>query len=286
MRSALLIWCLIAVVCPSIAPAQECLEWVEPVPGGHINWTNGLLVVKGMAFPQPSAEHDDIADLSRRARLHATQRILNSFNFIKMDAQTSVADHTAGNPVVRDKLEEMAAQAPVLHKKQVRDGGLEIAVSLALRTGFSQLTLPASIKQVDNIKAVAGVSASDQPNESQLDGNADPDVYSGLVVDARGIGAKPALVPVLTDEDGQEVFGPTFISRDYAVQQGVCAYAKYFGDGLKGRVGAKPLLAKGLRTLDGRPCDIVISRADASKIRGASSHLDMLKQCRVVILLD
>ena len=105
------------------------------------------------------------------------------------------------------------------------------------------------------------------------------------MVDARGLDAKPALVPVLTDEDGKEVYSPAFISREYAVQQGVCVYARAIGEQER-RVGTRPLLAKGLRTVAGRVCDIVISNADASKIRGDSAHLEMLKQCRVIILLD
>ena len=116
---------------------------------------------------------------------------------------------------------------------------------------------------------------------------AEPDAYTGLIVDARGIGAKPAMVPVLVDENGKEVYGSAFVSREYAVQQGVCQYLRILGDAANlVRVAPKPLWVKGLRTSNSAACDIVISNADASRLRGTSSHLSFLKQCRVIILMD
>jgi hypothetical protein len=92
---------------------------------------------------------------------------------------------------------------------------------------------------------------------------------------------------VLLDENGREVYSSAFVSREYAVQQGVCQYMR-IPDDLANlvRVAPKPLCVKGLRTGPAASCDIVISNADASRLRGASSHLSFLKQCRVIILMD
>ena len=103
-------------------------------------------------------------------------------------------------------------------------------------------------------------------------------VYTGLIVDARGTGAKPAMVPLLVDESGKEVYGSVFVSREYAVQQGVCMYAGDLTNSEQHpRVGPKPLVVKGLRTFGGRNCDIVISNADAAKLMDVSANLSFLK---------
>ena len=95
------------------------------------------------------------------------------------------------------------------------------------------------------------------------------------------------MVPVLMDESGQEVYGPAYVSREFAVQRGMCRYIRGMDDSANlPRVAPNPLFVKGLRTVSKGSCDIVISNTDASKLRGASSHLEFLKQCRVVIVLD
>jgi hypothetical protein len=52
------------------------------------------------------------------------------------------------------------------------------------------------------------------------------------------------------------------------------------------RVTNKPLIVKGLRTIGTGSPVIVISNADASKLRSSSEHLSFLKKCRVMIVVD
>ncbi|NQT10001.1 MAG: hypothetical protein HQ573_02380, partial [Desulfobacteraceae bacterium] len=46
------------------------------------------------------------------------------------------------------------------------------------------------------------------------------------------------------------------------------------------------LTVKGLRTEGHGRSDIVISNADASRLRSASEHLTFLKKCRVMVVVD
>jgi hypothetical protein len=52
------------------------------------------------------------------------------------------------------------------------------------------------------------------------------------------------------------------------------------------RVSDKPLTVKALRTDYPSRSNIVISNADAAKLKSASQHLQFLKESRVVILLS
>jgi hypothetical protein len=225
-----------------------------------------------------------------QARHQATLNALRTLKEVRLDACRNVAQLMAVDEQVSARVREMAGTARVLEIHPQPDGSVRVAVQMALLGGFAQLVLPGEIKQVEPITQVSP-SSDRKPLEGQLPPlyatPGDVEGYSGLIVDARGIGAKPAMVPLLVDESGKEVYGSAFISREYAVQHGVCVYGRSLEDSVHhARVAPKPLAIKGLRTVQERGCDIVISNADAAKLRDASANLGFLKQCRVIIVLD
>ena len=52
------------------------------------------------------------------------------------------------------------------------------------------------------------------------------------------------------------------------------------------RVTYYPLVLKGLKTYFKAPSKVVISNADASKLKSTSEHLDFLRKGRVMIVID
>ena len=273
MRLLLVLLCLIAWANPGVCQVGASVDYREPLTTGCINWTTWTVTAKGVGSLQ---------DATDNALLTAYQ--------VRMDADSRLVDLIKPKLDLQVKVEEMAAAAAVIDQKTLPTGHLEVTVQMALSGGFAQLVLPTEIKQVESIKPLShpqGNIASAVVTSNTPQTGAEPNAYTGLIVDARGIGAQPAMVPVLLDENGEEVYSPAFVSREFAVQQGVCQYMSILGDSANlVRVAPKPLLVKGLRTRVQGGCDIVISNADASRLRGVSSHLSFLKQCRVIILMD
>jgi hypothetical protein len=273
MRLSLVLLCLIAWANPGVGQAGASVDYREPLSTGCINWTTWTVTAKGVGSLQD-----------------ATDNALLTVYQVRMDADSRLVDLIKPKLDLRLKVGELAAAAVVIDQKTLPTGDLEVTVQMALSGGFAQLVLPTEIKQVESIKPLRHpqgniTSAVVASNIAQA--GTEPDAFTGLIVDARGIGAKPAMVPVLLDENGEEVYSPAFVSREFAVQQGVCQYMSILGDSANlVRVAPKPLLVKGLRTRVEGGCDIVISNADASRLRGVSSHLSFLKQCRVIILMD
>jgi hypothetical protein len=108
-----------------------------------------------------------------------------------------------------------------------------------------------------------------------------------MVIDARGLQARPAMSPKVLDENGKEVYGSMNVDREYAVQQGMSGYARDLTAAQSNpRVTNNPVSVKGMKTEGPGKSDIIISNADAEKIRGASDNLLFLKKCRVMIVLD
>ena len=52
------------------------------------------------------------------------------------------------------------------------------------------------------------------------------------------------------------------------------------------RVGANPITVKALRTNGAGKSDVIISNADAQKIRSSAESASFLNQCKVIIVLD
>jgi hypothetical protein len=153
--------------------------------------------------------------------------------------------------------------------------------------GFAQLILPDEIKQIETIKTVSGGKVTTPGSDSVSSPLTAAESFTGLVVDARGTQALPAVVPVIVDENGKEVYGPAFVSREFAVQQGLGRYMTDIESALKSPiVYGKPLLVKGLRTEDNDRSRVVISNADASRLLSMSENLSFLKKCRVIIVFD
>src|SRR5207302_6252760 len=96
----------------------------------------------------------------------------------------------------------------------------------------------------------------------------DDEQNSGLVVDAQGLGLKPALAPRILDESGAPVYGASWLSAD-ARKSGVVGYSKTLSDAKKStRVGTKPLVLKAKKAKDS---DIFLAAEDVKRLSASKN---------------
>ena len=256
--------------------ADNSLEVIEQKEKGSVNWSRGVVQAKGIGIPltkMPENSNDRTVALID-AKLDAFRIISKIIKELRINGTTDVGDYATQDPAIMSKIENMVKNAKVVKKEYLTDGTIKIEMEMNLRGGFAQLILPVEIKPLDSIKLVT-MNKSSTP------------VFTGLVVDAKGLGVKPVMVPKIIDENNQEVYGSAFVSREYAVQQGMSGYARDLKEILKDqRVSDYPLVVKGLKTSGPGHSEIVISNADASKLRGISESLYFMKKCRVIIVID
>jgi hypothetical protein len=108
---------------------------------------------------------------------------------------------------------------------------------------------------------------------------------TGLVVDGRGLGLRPALLPRIVDQQGREVYVGQVVTRTNAVEQGVAGYARDVNAAARNfRVTDNPAVIKGLGAAGAAGTDVVISQADAQALRQLSSKGEFLQYCRVIIV--
>lgn len=110
-------------------------------------------------------------------------------------------------------------------------------------------------------------------------------VATGLVIDGRGLGLRPALLPKILDQQGQEVYVGQVVTRTNAVEQGVAGYAKDVNAAANNfRVTDNPAVMKALKAAGTARTDLVVGQADAQTLRQLNKTGDFLQYCRVIIV--
>ena len=268
----------------SIAVADDAL--IQVLEKGRINWSTRTATVKGMGVSKATDEGLSPAALSDglgAARINAQANLLETISGIRIDTKTRIADRIAQRPDFSDGLVTLVQNADVTHQEYFSDGSVEIEMTMKLSGGFAQFVLPEEIQQVDSITATTGVT--ENTIVPSLKDDAKP--YTGLIIDAIGIGAKPSLVPLIVDESGEIVYGPAFVSREFAVSRGMSGFAATMAAARHDkRVGKRPMIVKAIRTHQRGKTDLVISNTDAARLRSSVVYLNFLKACQVSIVMN
>ena len=95
------------------------------------------------------------------------------------------------------------------------------------------------------------------------------------------------MAPKLLNEQGEEIYGSKFVSREYAVDIGMVGYEKDIDRAAKNeRVADTPLVVKGVQASGQNKTDVIISAADATKIHNYAANMNFLQHCKVMFVLD
>ena len=81
-------------------------------------------------------------------------------------------------------------------------------------------------------------------------------------------------------------YAPESVDREAAVQQGYVAYAKAFDQApAQARIGEHPLVLRALRVAGETRVDLVLSDAEATRMRDYAATRRLVRQCRVLIVM-
>ncbi len=111
-------------------------------------------------------------------------------------------------------------------------------------------------------------------------------VYTGLIFDAQNLTFTPSASVKILDEDGREVYGSAYVSKEWAEKQGIVSYVKDLAQAKANpRVAGNPLIIKAIKVTGPNNKDLVISNDDARRIRDLAKHLNFLDAAKVVIIV-
>ncbi len=250
---------------------------VEPTgSSGKVDWTTGVITAVGIGAPpaQPANAAQARAMAERAAQVVAYRNLLEAVKGVRLDSTTTVENFMVTSDVIKTEVSGIIQGAMVMDKKYMSDGSVEVTVGMKLTGALADALLPKgpTTPQI-------GLATPTPGTQGQL--------YTGLIVDARGLGVRPAMAPKIMNEDGKEVYGSAWINRDWAVREGMVGYLKDPAAAQTNpRVTDKPLMVKAIKISGDARVDMVISNADAAALQSASQNLSMLEKCRVIVLVD
>ena len=266
---------------------------VQQVDNGAMNYSNGFVVATGIGAISPLAQNPGMARATavRAAKVDAMRNLLEAVMAITVSSETTVRGAAIENDVVKTSVEGMVRGARMRDIdgdgrgsnsdiRYLSDTSIEIEMEVHM-SGISEVILPPAGYAPAPAAGGAPASAPAAPAAPR------PGTVTGLIVDARGLGLRPAMSPKIVDQNGGVVYGPGNFTREFAVKFGVAGYSKNLEQAQQDpRVVGNPLVVKGVGVQGANKADLVIAAGDVSRVRGADNSGKFLSNCKVMILID
>ncbi len=272
MRKNVILLLVILLFLPVLIFAQ----YTQPsATGGMVDWTDQVIREVGIGAPNPNMPiASQRAGAIEAAKRVALRNLLERVQGMNITSEVTVEQYMVTSDIIRNRIEGTVKNFRVVDTRYKSDGSVEVEVEVPLSSLY-EVILPDQIPE-----GMAG----QMPGGTRPPANV---VYTGLIIDARGLGLHPALAPKVVDENNQEVYGTGQVSRDYALQIGVVGYEKNLDRARANeRVTNNPMVLKAVSVSGTHKTDVVVSNSDAEMIRSAAQNMNFLQQCKVMLILD
>jgi hypothetical protein len=273
---------------------------------GVVDWGQQKIRATGIGAPNPDqAPGAQRAGAIEAAKLAALRNLLQTVRGVNLTSETTVRNAMIENDVINAKIQGIIRGYTIVDTRYMSDQSVEVEIEVPL-TGVGSLA-DALLSQ--NFGGGRLISAQPlcpmcgqpwpqgkpvppgvqlvTPGSGSQPGGTTGGAFTGLVIDAKGLGLMPAMAPKVVDENGNEVYGSRYVSREFAVQQGMVGYDKDVNAARNNqRVTNNPLVIKALRATGNNKTDLVLANADAQRIHGAAQSQNFLDKCRVMFIVD
>ncbi len=308
MRHSLRTLSLILVVCLGSGGATAADWWEEPTAASavdlrgqqasasgilsqawRLDWAGGSIQVMAGATADPrevinSAHARSIA--VKTARHLAYERLAEVVSGIRIDADATYDRELMLDANLRTRVSSLVRGAQVVEERVTSDADgsiwAEVILELSLHGGPTALAGPTTEWVLEKGKVERRATAPSLGGAA-VAGGAEP-AFTGIVLDASGLGGAPAMLPRILDPEGRVVYGAGDVPSDYLVRHGLMGYAPSVAVAREGeRTGESPLVIRVLR-MDGP--DAVVSSEDAARLLAENARSRLLDKCRVTLVLD
>ncbi|MGL4985788.1 MAG: OmpA family protein [Treponemataceae bacterium] len=268
----LLFICLCSSLFSQLMEATSTIDWTKP------NFNSKILFnAKEANIIMPSGR----STIIDRIDLHLPTLLKDQILYTRLNSSTRVGDLIANETISLEQINMLI------------DGGKQTPSFFSLDNDFVQMTHSIDLKNL--IAMLVAHTVPDQvktPIEQVATRK-----YTGIVIDARGslpihgeftqAQGEPALFPKIWDETMDLLYERNMVDPTISKTEGIVQYGYDSNiDQFQNRVGNDPLVIMARKFYGIYPTDPVISRRDALKILSNKENLDLLKQGKIVILLD
>jgi hypothetical protein len=195
--------------------------------------------------------------------LAAYRNVLETLKGVKVTA-TVTGDSSLNDAQIRTQVQGIIQGCKTVDTRYYSDGGVDVVIKCPLDGGLSVALAPPKDRRAVNEKG-----------EKK---------YTGLIVDAVGLKAAPAISPRIVDDAGTEVYVREMVAPTVLRTAGAATYSKSVDAARKdSRVGANPLVIKA-SAVGAVASDIVVPKDEAQKLAAENQYF--LAEGRVVIATD
>ena len=280
-------------VAPAIASADDVSVQVNVQQNakGSVNWEKGAeadVEAWGVGLPPVNMPAERGAALAlRAATVDAYRQLAEIIKGVQVDSETTMRDLSVESDVVTAKVEALVQGARVVEKVVNKDGSYSVKVAVPLYgvKSVAAVVIPEANK--DLLPQETPEISEDYTPAPEVKAQAAS--YTGVVVDAAGLGLEGTFSPVIYDVNGRAIYGMRNIDKDFAISKGM---VEYYNDlqtaTVNSRAGSNPLVVKAVSVRGGgnsvNPVNVVVSVEDGDKILYANEKSGMLGNKAVVFV--
>lgn len=246
----------------------------QQIGNGNVDWGGQIIRATGIGAPNPNMPVQAArAGALRAAKLMAARNLLEIVKGINLTAETTVENSMVSNDIIVTRVEGIVRNFyQVGQPRYMSTGDVEVTIEMKLTGDLSDVLL-----QPDQFGG----------GQYQVGAATSNGVFTGLIVDVRGLGLRPAMAPKILDDAGNEVYGSRYVSRDWAVKIGMVGYERDINRATTNdRVTNNPLVVKAIKVAGQNKADVVVSSADAGRIHAAAQNMNFLDKCKVMFIVD
>lgn len=258
---------------------------------GIVTWEKGInaaVEVWGVGLPPENAAPNKVTALARlAAKVDAYRQLAETVNGVQIDSETTLKDLAVESDVVKASVNALVKGARIVDEHVNADGSYSVKMTIPMfgEASVASVAIP-QVKQTAFISDIPKASESFKPTrEEKKEANG----YTGIIIDASGLGLQGTFSPVVFDTNGRAIYGMLEIDRDFAISKGMVEYsADLQASAANSRAGANPLVIKAVSVKGGgnsvNPVNPVISVEDGDKILYANEKSGMLGNHAVVFV--
>ena len=261
---------------------------------GSINYGDRTIQAIGIGFIPENVINAGQARRSamRIAKQDALRQLIEIVNGVNVTSETTVSGAMFDDVIKTQVQGAIRGARQIGEPKYLSDTSVEVVYEVKM-ADISLVLLPMAEKAptltFDNVNVtVSGtVAAAPEQQQAGTDTGVKSGGVTGIIIDGTGLGLRPAMSPRILNQGGSVVYGPGQYSRDYAAANGVAGYAKSLDQAKSDtRVQGNPLIIRAASTSGSTSADVIISNADAGRLAVADGAAGLLKNCRVMFVLD
>lgn len=279
----------------------------------QVDWSSNVITAVGNGIaPQNAINAAQARFMARRAAVvEAYRNLAEMVKGVNITGESTVANGLLMNDNASSKVSAFIQGARIVSERMTPDGGYEVTMQAPLfgiSNSLAQAVMPKpavkesfptpSVQVNVNVGGTQTIGTPSVTMPSTTESNnggssaANPSgiaqmtvqqegIYTGLIVDCRGLGLKPVMSPVIKNENLESIYGYKNLDYDKVVSQGMAGYATSMDNAT--RAGSRPLVVKAIKLI-GNGANPVLSMYDANKVLVENQATHFLDNTNVVFL--